>query len=491
MIRVYLDWGVISNLKKPESNELKDFIEKHKEYLQFPYSPAHFTDLMKSNFPGNELFNDDIETLEYLSKRHLIQWDGKRTQPYLATPAEYLQRITEQGPVDYEALMDIKKLTDQMDELGSETGVGNIGALFKSVFQTQPLGFEINETNKEYLSSMFPTISSSSTMWDFINEMGPMAKNILQNKEYYKNLRTNVNKVFKLEDNSGNWDVSEVIKNIDDYLKQYGVGMSFHEYISNPYKDRKEPVTRFEYFTSAYFTLDMIGYKSDRLPKKTDTGQNISTDAEHAFYGAHCDYFITSDKKLGTKAKVLYSTFNIPTVVLRPEEFISTIEKIVHVFPKNETIHFANEAVNHIDFSKVIEKTAVEEGNEVVALGYKLSLFYFNFFNYVAFQYYKEENVIILEFKKVFKNYSDFIYYTESERVISVITNFFGYEGEDLEERRNNFIYGENHEEFVWSFKNVRVVLNKDMETYRPTLIYAIKLENDLFKHSPQEQEAL
>lgn len=78
MIRIYLDWNIISSLKKPEFNELKEFIEKHKKYLQFPYSPAHFTDLMKSYQPGNDLFYDDLETLEYLSEKHLIRWGEKR-----------------------------------------------------------------------------------------------------------------------------------------------------------------------------------------------------------------------------------------------------------------------------------------------------------------------------------------------------------------------------------------------------------------------------
>ena len=34
--------------------EIKEFIDKHKKCLQFPYSPAHFTDLMKSYSSDNE-----------------------------------------------------------------------------------------------------------------------------------------------------------------------------------------------------------------------------------------------------------------------------------------------------------------------------------------------------------------------------------------------------------------------------------------------------
>jgi hypothetical protein len=77
MIRIYFDWNVISNFKKPEFLEIRNFISKHKDYLQFPYSPAHFKDLMKSFSPENEFFNTDLTNLEYLSEKHLLRWDQR------------------------------------------------------------------------------------------------------------------------------------------------------------------------------------------------------------------------------------------------------------------------------------------------------------------------------------------------------------------------------------------------------------------------------
>ena len=91
MIRVYLDWNVISSLKKPEFKELKEFIDKHKKYLQFPYSPAHFIDLMKSHSPDNEYFQMDLDTLNYLSDKHLIRWGKEGIEPLFGTPNEYFE----------------------------------------------------------------------------------------------------------------------------------------------------------------------------------------------------------------------------------------------------------------------------------------------------------------------------------------------------------------------------------------------------------------
>lgn len=41
MKRGYLDWGVISNLKKPEYDNLSQFLISHKGELFFVYSTAH------------------------------------------------------------------------------------------------------------------------------------------------------------------------------------------------------------------------------------------------------------------------------------------------------------------------------------------------------------------------------------------------------------------------------------------------------------------
>ena len=72
MIRIYFrDWNVVSSLKRKEFKDIKEFIDKHKKYLLFPYSPAHFNDLMKSYFPDNALLETDLETLQYLSEKNI------------------------------------------------------------------------------------------------------------------------------------------------------------------------------------------------------------------------------------------------------------------------------------------------------------------------------------------------------------------------------------------------------------------------------------
>lgn len=66
MKRVYLDWGVISNLKKPEYDHLRQFLISHNGELFFVYSTAHFEDAMRST--GDERLLQDIQFLIYLAR---------------------------------------------------------------------------------------------------------------------------------------------------------------------------------------------------------------------------------------------------------------------------------------------------------------------------------------------------------------------------------------------------------------------------------------
>ncbi len=470
MIRIYLDWSVVSNFKKDEFAEIREFISQHKDYLQFPYSPAHFKDLMKSYNSDNEYFDQDLQNLEYLSEKHLLRWGKDGIEVLFGTPQEYFEG--EKDSEDIFSMMDIEKIFSVLDD--DDFGIGKFGALIKSLYQLIPTGIEITDENKEILQKMFPNIYNNSSMWDLMKDVTPFSKKLLTEKEYYKDFRKTISdKGFKLEPNSGNWSVDEVFNNIDSFLQKQNAKLTFREYVNTFFKNRKEPVNRFEFYTTAYLLLDMIGYKPDNLPKPTDNMQNIQNDAEHSFYSAHCDYFVVVDKKLTIKTKVLFKEFNIPTVVISPKEFIDAIKSKLHFIDTNK--HFVNEAIDFLEKEDIVETYEKGEEMEVDTFAFKLPIFYFNFFNYAVYQNYSDQNAFVLTFKRVFKNYSNFIYYTEAERLIDRICNFFGYDNnQEHLDKRQEFVYGNREVAFIWNFEGGLIRLEKDLETHRPLLTYIV-----------------
>lgn len=472
MIRIYLDWNVISSLKKSDFQEIRKFIDKHKQYLQFPYSPAHFTDLMKSYKPDNEYFSTDLETLDYLSGKHHIRWEKDGVKPLFGKPKEFFGGVKDNE--DVSDLLNMEKIFSDLDDSLKEIGISNIGTLMKSLFELQPSGIEITEENRDILKKMFPNLKSDSSMWDLMKDIGPFSQKLLQDGEYYKDFRNSLaDHGFKLDSNSGNWSYDTVIKNIDDFLLRLGAKMTYLEYVEASLKHKKDPITQYEYYTTAYLMLDMIGYKVDKLPKPTDNMKNIQADGEHSFYGGHCDYFVAMDKKLRVKSKVLYNEFNIDTKIIEPQEFITELERVVD--PLTNKTNFIQEALGFCNKESLVESYPDENGNGIETFAFKLPRFYFNFFNYVIYTSYPEQKGFVLTFRKAFKNFSRFVYYTESETLVDSVCDFFGYENkEELAIKKNEFVYDNKGTMFDWSFEGGLIRLENEEHTKRPTLSYII-----------------
>ncbi|NQV17203.1 MAG: hypothetical protein HQ534_01475 [Armatimonadetes bacterium] len=478
MIRVYFDWNVFSYLKEPEYKKLKQKVEELSYAIQFPYSPAHFQDLMKSydkNNDSNKYFYEDLNLLEKLSKTHLLRWEGTRTVPLMATPKEYFESNKNLEDIS----IDIEKAFNDVDELSEEYGIPKISKLMKSLFKMQPLGFEINNDNKDAINKMFPNINSESTMWDFMKDMGQFSDKLLKDKNYYKDIRKTIkDQGLKLDINSGNWDAKDVFDKLDKFLATFDLKLSFIDYVQKVFEFRKKKANRHEFFTTAYLLLDMLGYKSDKLSKISNNMGNITSDAEHAFYGAHCDFFIANDKKLLAKAKVLYHEFNIQTTIWTPEEFINKIDSFVHTLPQNAK-DAIEEGARIIDLKNTVEFHPKSDNYEVDSYGLSLPMFYFNFFNYAIFQYYEEYNSYVITFRRVFKNYSDFIFYTELEKLINNLGNVFGVDNEvEFQKTIKDFVYNIEEKTILWTFDNIIIVLEKDVELGRANLKYFIRKNN-------------
>lgn len=475
MIRIYLDWNVISLLKLPKYSQLFDFIKANKSSLQFPYSPAHFKDLMKSYCPENALFQTDLDNLEFLSGKHLMMWEKDKTELWFATPKEYFEN--EKGTEDFLASFDIEKIFSDLDN--NDIGLGNIGSLMKSMFEAIPMGININNENSEILQKMFPNLQQDSSFWDLMKDFVPFSKKLLKDKVYYKDFRKTIgDKGFKLDANSGNWGENEVMTNINEFIQKQDPKLTFSEFLNAGFKHQKEPPNLYAYYTRAHLLLDMIGYKADKLQKPTNNMWNIQTDAEHSFYGAHCDYFVAMDNKLLAKTKVLYREFNISTVILTPDEVIEGVGEVIHKV--DNSIPFLDDAFSLCQCGEVVERLPTSESNKEEIFAIKLPIFYFNFFNYVIYQPYPEQNGLVLQFKKVNKNYSRFLYYTEVEQVVKDVCGFFGIEDEnEFESKKEAFVYKNEDVEFVWRFENGIIKLEKDEDTNRPLLVYIVVASNE------------
>lgn len=109
------------------------------------------------------------------------------------------------------------------------------------------------------------------------------------------------------------------IEKISEHLQSSTFKQSFKEFteagLKNYFGD-KEP-SRFDVFITSYIFVDFLGYYKDQRFK------NLTQDSFHAYYGAYCDFFVTDDRNMYHKAKVIYNYFNIDTIVCTSNEFNS------------------------------------------------------------------------------------------------------------------------------------------------------------------------
>ena len=78
MLKIYLDWNIISYLKNEEYRDLCDYIAQVNEYFIFPYSRAHIQDLYQSKSPTNDVkFEQDLDTLTAICHTNYFPYYNK------------------------------------------------------------------------------------------------------------------------------------------------------------------------------------------------------------------------------------------------------------------------------------------------------------------------------------------------------------------------------------------------------------------------------
>lgn len=121
-------------------------------------------------------------------------------------------------------------------------------------------------------------------------------------------------------------DPDDAIQIIDNYIASFlPLGQkdlwSLMDFVPEPLAGLK---TFESHFKSVCLALGLFGFRPENKSKGL---MNIDTDASHVFYAAHCDLFVTVDKKLKDKAIAMYSRYGIQTKVIKPDDFVRFIDE--------------------------------------------------------------------------------------------------------------------------------------------------------------------
>lgn len=324
-MRIYLDWNIYKIYESDNISGFRDVIDGLKGKVIFPYSPAHIDDARKmlESEKGKSFFKSDLENLFAISGEYILNYDGKQVLLQLGHPLDY-HDVT---PDEREFLQgfSVSETFEEIGEIAEDYGIDGFGETIKKAFAATP-GF----SGPDNVGSAYPNVPffQSKNGWEIMTNMFPFVEQLTYNRDFYFDFSGAFREVeLQVDANSGNWPYEEVIPNIDKLLAKFEGSVNFDSLISLGTNEDEQKW--FEKFYSAWLMLDWLGYKRDKLKKKTSTMKNIVNDLNHAYYGAHCTMLVTDDANFRAKAKALYAHWGIGTKVLAPKEFILYANQLI------------------------------------------------------------------------------------------------------------------------------------------------------------------
>ncbi len=322
---IYIDWntlkGIKDSLREPFIS-IGRLISSYKNGIVIPYSPSHLSDLNKKYEENKEKIDSDLQFLESISDNSIIAkyFEVNETRLEKRGVIEFFHEIRK----DKEEEKPISEIFDDIDSgLGFELNEIFKGIDLKSILPNAE-ELQKTETGKEFLKQ-YKSFFETGNFTELLEDVSKMSENFQENPQGFNDLRKGLKEDLKLESDISNWEFP--IQKLDSILPQTLIGKSFSELVIEDVKRyHKEPIF-FDYYLSAYNQLGLFGFRPDKLSEKNRFSNSIE-DGFHSFYGAHSHIFITNDKIMYYRSKVLFEAFEIATKLFKTFD-VDDVKKLV------------------------------------------------------------------------------------------------------------------------------------------------------------------
>lgn len=377
MIKVYLDWNVMSGMKNNHFPELTDIIINKEKFLLL-YSTSHIGDIFASikNHSEEEqkLIQEDLDYITKLTDDLCLVNNSKEVTLNAYEPGELLDDRIREAPLFEDLSLD--NLFSSIDADNQMFGIVNS---MKNMIASIPLDLAFKEAfenpeSAEMLNKMFPGLKEDQTMNGFFKSFSKMFHNMNETEDY-KDLR---NMVQQIGVNSGHFNENKnPFEVIDNAYNKIGVENSnFDKYFD---KTKNAPEW-FNDITNEYVKLDMHGFKADKVKvtdKEKNTFKNTTEDASHSAFASRCEFYITNDDKNYHKTKAVFQKLGVYTIVLKPNEFIQYYNSFLNV--NNFDDHFRS-IIYEMKRVENFQEQRYESGESFGWVNFT-SQYFFNFFN--------------------------------------------------------------------------------------------------------------
>jgi hypothetical protein len=449
MIKIYLDWNVLSQMKMGEHSELKRLIQGN-EKLLIPFSTSHINDI-SSSFNGTsshqELINSDLDFISSITNDYCLFNKGKGIVIDFYPPKELFEQNIENkntfNDISIDGLM--KHFGD--DEL-TESLIKPMFDLLKSLpFDSYfKQAFETPE-NAELMEKIFPGLKENPTMDGLFKSFSKMNYN-LNELEDYKDLRqaiqssTGINrdKIF---------DTQNPFEFIQKCYDNLGLNL---EHFNN---ESKNSTKWFDEISNTYLKLDLHGYQEDKVNIKKgrkETFKNTIDDAFHAAFASTCNFYVINDKRSYNKTKKVFEKLNINTRVFKPDDFLDFYKKFLAFENFELDISIIGKILNSDSFIE-------SESENGIYRTYYFPYFIFGFFNKIVSFYPTDNPDKNITFLSQDKPTNWFIINKEVEILVGKMIKHFGNDFENEGKLREFEFNNERWNGRKWKFEKLTLRL--------------------------------
>lgn len=421
MIKLYLDWNVMAQLKDGVHPELEQILLDNKKFL-IPYSTSHVGDILssfKDDDKQKELIKKDLGFITKLTHNACLFNNGKDIVLDFTPPEEYYQQR-----LDDKDLIEDFSIDKLLGHYEDDEVIGNLIKSFATLLKQIPLDTFLKEALEnpqaaEQLETIFPGLKKNPTMDGFFKAFGKMFKN-LNEADRYQDLRQIVQSGLSINRDKI-FDSQNPYEILEEKYKQIG-----QLEMPNPANDKNAPKW-FNEISNEYIRLDMHGYQEDKvnvLKGRKETFKNTTEDAFHAAFASTCNFYIINDKKAFKKTIQVYQKLQINTIVFKPNEFVEYYKNYLDFKEKIWNISFVYQILENAEYFE-------EQSENALIRTYPLPHFLFDFFNKIIVIFPNNGDTSILLLSRI-KPTNGYLYIMEIIKLVDNLLDFFGQDIDNL-----------------------------------------------------------
>lgn len=463
MIKIYLDWNVMSQMKNGQHERLKNVLNNNDLFLK-PFSTSHITDIFssfKDTTEQRKLIEDDLNFITEVTSNLCLYNSNKKIVWGQYDPHELFEERIEQKDLFNDLSIDGLMEVFNSSELGKKLGIPITESLKSLKLEDSFKQAYENPESAEMMEKIFPGLKDDLTMEGWFKTYNKMLKGLNENEDY-KDLREIVQKGININRDKI-YNSQDPYKLIDENYKKLGIERSDY----SPKSDYSPEW--FDKISNEYIQLDMHGYQEDKVNTKKgrkETFHNTTEDSFHAAFASTCNFYILNDKKSYNKTEQLYKKLDINTLVFKPDKFLEYYDKYLGVSNYALDIYIIFDLIGTEHFIE----TKMDHG---IYHTFYPPFFFFGFFNkIVLYQNNEGERTTFLSQNKP----TNYIVTTiELKNLVTRLLKFFGNDKNDLGEVKDEELRTEKWIGREW--KLGRVILKLLAPNYHIQLYFELDEE--------------